>query len=364
MDTDTIRRSNKIYHKGRLVKYPFENDLASLDARDRDYCLSTFLDNPHENIEADTMLKFFMKTFGEGITKLYLEPYNRKLWKFDPDLMDTQIVDRIPKPPKEDIVRSAKGIPTEGYPHQLHFQYPKYGGIQQLVMGYKKLISDKSRVINSVNIKSINKQGSAWHIETDGGNFSTKRLINCMPLHELFRYITPTEDIRHLLNELKYNSIYIAVIQAKKDNMGQNFALYFADSNIIFHRLSKLNFLGESYCLASGGSTIMAEITYRSGVYPAGLSEEELMSTLLGDLEVLKIVNRCDIIDTSLRKFEYAYVVYDLMHRKNTDSVLRYIAGMGIDCCGRFAEFEYINMDKTVEHSMHLAKKINEASHE
>jgi len=31
---------------------------------------------------------------------------------------------------------------------------------------------------------------------------------------------------------------------------------------------------------------------------------------------------------------------------------------MGIHCCGRFAEFEYLNMDGVVAHSYKLAKKL------
>ena len=119
-----IRRSNQIFYQGRYVKYPFENDLASLPERDRDYCLDTFLNNPYENYPADNMLAFFYKTFGEGITRSFLEPYNRKIWKYETSFMDTQMVERIPKPPPEDVINSAKGIQTEGYKHQLYFHYP------------------------------------------------------------------------------------------------------------------------------------------------------------------------------------------------------------------------------------------------
>ena len=35
------------------------------------------------------------------------------------------MVDRIPRPPDDDIIKSAKGIDTEGYKHQLYFHYPK-----------------------------------------------------------------------------------------------------------------------------------------------------------------------------------------------------------------------------------------------
>ncbi len=103
------KRSNRIIHNGEFVQYPFENDLSKLPRNDIEKCVNGFLNNPYENYEAKNMLQFFLKTFGEGITNIYLRPYNEKIWKFDPSFMDTQMVDRIPKPPKEDIIKSANG---------------------------------------------------------------------------------------------------------------------------------------------------------------------------------------------------------------------------------------------------------------
>ena len=89
------------------------------------------------------MLEFFYNTFGEGITRLFLEPYNRKIWKYEPSFMDMQMVERIPKPPPEDIIESAKGKSTEGYLHQLYFHYPEKGGFQTIVDSLTEKISHK-----------------------------------------------------------------------------------------------------------------------------------------------------------------------------------------------------------------------------
>ena len=80
--TNRIRRSNSIYYKNRFIKYPFENDLGSLPDEDKEYCLKEFLNNPYEDYNPDNMLQFFLKTFGEGITRLFLQPYNEKIWKY------------------------------------------------------------------------------------------------------------------------------------------------------------------------------------------------------------------------------------------------------------------------------------------
>lgn len=358
-ETNKVRRSSKIYHKGRLVKYPFENDLAALSRQDREYCLKEFLRNPYEDCRAQNMLQFFLKTFGEGITRLYLQPYNQKIWKFNPVFMDTQMVERIPRPPKADVIKSAKGIQTEGYKHQLYFHYPDKEGIQQIIAGLLQLISKKASVICPVEIKKISKKKGLWQVATDKGDFASRLLINCLPLHELFKFIKAPDDIIKALENLKYNSVYTVVVHAKKDNIGDNLSLNFADKDIIFHRITKLNFLGPNYRPKNNATALLVEITHRPKSYLAGLKKEEIQRKVIDDLDKLNLIKKKDIIGADFRNFKYAYVIYDLDHRKNADKVLKYLLGLGIRCCGRFAEFEYLNMDAVIGHSYKLAKKIN-----
>lgn len=353
-----IRRSNRIFHNGRMVKYPFENDLAALSVKDRDYCVKMFLDNPYENSKATNMLQFFLKTFGEGMTNIYLKPYNEKIWKFDISKMDMQMVERIPKPPKGDVLKSAKGTPTEGYKHQLYFHYPVNGGINSLVKSYEKSVSAKSEIVCNARIKKICKVKNGWVIKTGSGDFHAERLVNCMPLHELFKYIVAPRKVKNAVNALKYNSIYIITLQAKGDYIGDNFAINFPDREIIFHRISKLNFLGKCYA-KKNMTTIMAEVTYRKGTPLARMKPEDIKKAVIGDLDMLGFVKKKDIVSMEFHDFKYAYVIYDLCHRKNTDLVLNYLKARGIYCCGRFAEFEYLNMDSIIWHSLKLAEKMN-----
>ena len=76
-----LRRSNQILYKDRYIQYPFENDLSKLSKEELTYCITAFKNNPYEEYAASNMLQFFLKTFGEGITNVYLRPYNEKIWK-------------------------------------------------------------------------------------------------------------------------------------------------------------------------------------------------------------------------------------------------------------------------------------------
>jgi hypothetical protein len=135
------RRDNKIWFKGRLVKYPFENDLAALPKEDNFECIYRYLENPHAGIEPRNLAEWSYKTFGEGISNLYFLPYNRKIWNYDPASLGLEFVARIPKPPMADVLKSSIGIPTEGYLHQLHFYYPIEGGYEELVHAFARRIA-------------------------------------------------------------------------------------------------------------------------------------------------------------------------------------------------------------------------------
>ena len=357
--TNRVRRSNQIYYKGRYVKYPFENDLSKLPPEERDYCLKEFIDNPYENYAAGNMLQFFLKTFGEGITRTYLQPYNQKIWKFDPSCMDTQMVDRIPKPPKEDVIASANGVETEGYVHQLYFHYPTAGGFQTLVDAYADKAREHGEVRPDVRIESIQGGPGQWQIGTSEGVIEGDRLINCIPLHELFVYLSPPPEVAHALSQLKYNCIHIVAIHLKKDAIGEHFAIYFPEPIIIFHRLSKLNFLGEAYCHEGGGTTLMAEVTFRPESYLGTLDIAAIEKQVVDDLVSLGMIEKGDIVSVDTRTAKYAYVIYDLDHRKNADLVLDYLKSIGIRCAGRFAQFEYLNTDGVVENTLKLARELN-----
>jgi len=357
--TNQVRRSNQIFYKGVYVKYPFENDLSKLPKEDRDYCLQEFLENPYEDYSPTNMLQFFLKTFGEGITHLYLQPYNQKIWKFDPACLDLQMVERIPKPPKEDVIASANGVETEGYLHQLYFHYPAEGGFQSLVNAYAEKAKAKGDVRSGVNVKSIEGGPGKWRIGTPDGEITGDSLISCIPLHELFKYLTPPPEIAQTVSKLKYNSIHIVAIHVRKDHIGNHFAIYFPDQETIFHRLSKLNFLGESYCNKDGGSTLLAEVTFRPESYLAGISVEEIERQVLEGLEKMGMIELADLVSIETRTFKYAYVIYDLEHRKNADATLNYLKGIGIRCAGRFAQFEYFNTDAVVESTLKLARELN-----
>ena len=183
------------------------------------------------------------------------------------------------------------------------------------------------------------------------------KVISTIPIHELLPIINPEppSEIMEALSKLKYNSIHITCLKVKGDWLGDNFAITVADPDIIFHRLSRLNFLGEHYA-QRGYTNIMVETTFRKGL-KEDLDHATLEDKIIKDLKSLDIVNVEKIENIFTNTFKYAYVIYDQNHRKNTDLVLDYLKSVNITPLGRFGTFEYINSDKAIELAKELAEK-------
>jgi protoporphyrinogen oxidase len=357
-----IKRSNKIYYKNKFIKYPFENDLFALPEEDREYCLNTFLHNPHKNQKAENLLQFFLKTFGEGITNIYLKPYNEKIWKYDLTLMDTLMADRIPQPPREDIIKGAGGASTEGYVHQLYFYYPQNGGINSLIKAFVDQFNDKVNLRVNNSVTALQMTDNKWKMETSQGDDGVYDLVvSTMPvqsLMEVYQSEIPRK-IRVSVDSLKYNSIVITVINLKKDNLNGNLAVMIPDKAIIFHRVSKINLLGGGYGTNDNSTNLMTEITYAKDSLIDKMNQSKIDEKIIeGLIDTGFIDSRKDINFMDTKKFEYAYVIYDLEYKKNMSLIRNYFENQGIKLCGRFGEFEYLNMDAVLRHARDLSEKI------
>ena len=168
------------------------------------------------------------------------------------------------------------------------------------------------------------------------------------------------KDVLDTSKKLKYNSIIIALVNVKGNIAGNNFAFMVPDKNIIFHRLSKLDFLGKNYSI-KGSTTFLVEITFKNKDLTSKMSRKKLISEIFQGLKKLNFCHKfSDIIFYQIRKFKYAYVIYDIDHRRNVDKILNYYNRLGIYNAGRLGSWEYLNSDQVIHQSENIVKKIFE----
>ncbi len=349
-----LERNAACWFKNRFVKYPFENGLAALDKEDAYECLLNFVNNPQRvqhNFE-----DWIYNTFGKGLAQMYLIPYNKKIWKIEPNLMDFQWVERIPKPPLEDILKSALGIETEGYVHQFHFYYPKEGGFETLPRTLEEKIG--GRISKDFPVGKISKTGSGWIVSNDNEERRYSRLLCAMPIFELIKCLpdVPTE-VRHACDNLVYNSLSVVLIglnRARKQNL---VSCFFPQSDIIFHRLVFHDYFGKNY-VPDGCSSMVCEITSRYGDQIWSMPEEKLVERVVDDLCREGLIEKSEVITTAVERTRYAYPVYTLGRSKNMQIIKNYCHELNIELCGRFAEFQYDNSDQVIRSAKIVSSRV------
>ncbi len=353
------RRNAKILYKGRLVKYPFENGLASLPIQDNFECLYDFVHNyvarsKGESANPSSLREWFCHYFGRSIAEKYLVPYNEKTWKYPLDQIGLDWVRRVPHITLEEIVKSSLGFEIEGYTHQLQFDYPRVGGIQALAAALEEGI--RPNIIKDYQVRSIDKEDDCWVVSSGNRELVFDRLVSTIHLKTLVHCLRGApRDIIDAASRLRSNSLITVGIGVNRPRLCDLSWLYVPDPDIMAHRISFPS--NYSPCVApEGHSAVLAEITCDRDDEIWNMSDGEIIETTISDLEKIGLVNQSDVDLASLNRVEHAYVINDIEYAENVGRVKEYVCGQGIDLIGRFSEFAYLNMDACVRNAMNYVK--------
>ena len=354
------RRNNKISYKGKLMKYPFENDLRSLPLEETLDCLKTYVYNPYKAKykKPKDLRQWLLAHFGEGICNRYLFPYNEKVWNIPVKDLSMLWADRIPNPPAEDILKSAIGFETEGYLHQLFYHYPLKGGYQSICESWAK----GKKITYDFKVKSIRRTKSKTYIVSDGTQeYEFEKLVSTMPVHELIKVleIPIPEAVKKAVKALIVNPMYVVSLGIKGEDKDKYTAIYFPEKDYLVNRISFPKTFSP-HNAPDGHYSIQAEITCRASSKEWKQTDAEILKHVKDGLLAKGIVKKeKDIVYEHIARVPYAYVVYDKNYEKNVAVIRKWFPKQGIHLAGRFSYFEYINTDGAVIRAREIAEIIN-----
>ena len=350
-------RKNRVLYDGKFVKYPFENGIDVLPKEDIVDILHTFIENPH-TAKPTNFREWMYHVFGDGLTNRYMLPYNEKIWKTPPEQMSLDWVDRVPRPPLLDLLRTAVGIQTEGYAHQLYFKYPDSGGFESL----PKAVADRIRpkITTGFRVTKAIPVDGGWMVISDKGEERRyKQLISTLPITTLFDALgnVPSE-VESAARALRYNSLRVVLVGVNAATLADYTALYVADPKSIYHRVCYNHVFSPNMC-PTGCQSVSCEITVPPGGELDGWSDEQLLDKCIGDLVRDEVIPTAkDICFRHVHRERYAYVVYDLGYPERVKTIRDYALRCGIHLAGRFAEYRYVNTDACVRRALDLAREL------
>jgi len=355
-NVNRARRANKIFYKNRYVKYPFENGLFDLEPQDRFECLYHYIHNDHP--APSNFKEWIYRTFGTGLAEKYLIPYNEKIWNVPAEQMSLDWVEgRVPKPPIEDVIKAAVGVETEGYTHQLYFQYPAVGGIEEIPKGMAARVRN---ITPEFVVRHVRKTRDGWLVSDGASERVYERVVSTLPIVEMTHIFEGVpQEIKDCAAALRFNSLFTVTIGLASERLPEYTAIYVPDPELVFHRLSFPAMFSPGN-VPKGQSLVQAEITSNPGDGIWELSDDEVLQKVIAGLQAMDLIRPSEICYTNVIRTQYGYVVQDFTYRKYLDKAKSYFEGEGVALCGRNAEFEYINMDQCIERGIKVATRLNQ----
>jgi len=349
-------RQSWIYSKGVYTEYPFQAHTFGLPRHVVKECVLGLIYAKYERRPMQKPRNFaewIHQTFGAGIAKHFMVPYNAKLWSIDPALMNYDwIADRVPVPDLQEVIDGALGPPRKKYGPNAEFWYPKRGGIESLARGFLSHI--RNLELNAKVTKIFLKR---QEIQVNNrASLKYTNLISTLPLPHIIQLIdTVPSEIRYAAASLQSNTVYTVNLGIDRENISSSHWIYFPEPEYVFHRVSfPMNFA--SSMAPPGKSSITAEIS-------RSRHEEESLDALIDDvksgLAKAGILNPDDcVLLSNVLTIQPAYVIYDLEHHKNVKLILDFLESNNILSCGRFGEWEYLNMDHSILSGKRAAEKL------
>jgi protoporphyrinogen oxidase len=342
---DSHERLAAIYSKSTTTPYPFQANTYGLPPEVVKECVIGFVESMqvHANGGPKNFHDWVLQTFGTGIAKHFMLPYNEKFWKQDLRTITSDWVSwSIPKPSLEEVVNGALGLTNKGMGYNPKFIYPKNGGIDSLPQALARPI--KNVYVNE-SVAYIDPKKKYIRM-TSGREQRYDFLISTLPLPLAFRMLkdTPEELITdaqklHALSVLNIN------IGVDRPGVSDQHWIYFPENQFIFSRVGfPMNF--SKSVAPDGTSSMYIEITHQPH---EKMNVEEAFERSILDLQRCGILRKEDrVVTRHVIDLKFAYVVFDQHRQMHLQKLIDYLQSRDIYTAGRYGVWDYYSMEDSI----------------
>ena len=339
------QRESWVWLMNRFIPYPFQNNLHRLPPHDRWNCVRGLLDvyrNRAGLAQPRHFADWMLATMGSGITTLFLNPYNQKVWAYPPEKMSCDwIKERVSVPSLEQTLKSicTEQDEVSWGPNQ-KFLFPKHGGTGRIWSNLGNQLPSE-RVTLGCRITAIDVQAKIAH-SSDGRAWNYHRLISSLPLNQLLRIAPGVADPR-VAEDLLFSSTHVIGVGIQghaPEHIATKCWMYFPESNSPYYRTTVFsNYSPFNVPNPTRQWSIMAEVSASKDkpVNPETLSTETIRALkedrLLSDHDTV-----CSLV---IRSIPQGYPTPFLGRDSLVGPLLRQFEKTDIFSRGRFGAWKY-----------------------
>lgn len=352
-------RKAAIYSSETLTPYPFQANTYGLPTQVVYECVAGFMRALLEAREpskdpSQSFRDWTLETFGEGIAKHFMFPYNEKMWLRSLDDITADWVSwAVPRPTLDEVLKGALGIVNRGMGYNPTFRYPRNGGIH--------VLPDRL----AERVPGVRYREEAVAIDTERTTVTTSRdatipysaVVNTMPLPLLLARLTPQDpSLAQATSRLDWTEIYDLNLGVARPRVSDQHWIYFPGPEYPFYRVGFPSNFSETVAPA-GCSALYVELAVRRG---EARDEGALVSSAIEGLERAGILRKGDaIVAQDLVRIDPAYVLFDRPRRAVLPGVFERLGAMGIQSIGRYGAWTYSYMEAAILDGMKAAARLS-----
>ncbi|HOU36755.1 MAG TPA: FAD-dependent oxidoreductase, partial [Candidatus Omnitrophota bacterium] len=263
VELDRHTRSAWIHSHGRYIRYPFQANLSELPRRITRECVEGFINaserSRRDRRESANFEAWIIDTFGSGIAKYFMVPYNTKFWTVPLRKMCCGWLDGfIPVPSAKEVLRGAHSRNRKQFGYNAVFWYPRRGGISAVPEALARRLNGLHAGKEVLAINPRRKE----IVFSDSATVRYSSAVFTLPLPEIVRLIKELpSSIRRAAEKLRWNSIINVNIGMDRMCWPGMHWVYFPGSETSFFRAGCYHNFSASLA-PEGSSSIYLEISY------------------------------------------------------------------------------------------------------
>jgi len=349
------QRKSAIYLQSRYTDYPFQANTYGLPPEVIKDCVYGFMQTLLDKNKKTNIRNFrdwILDTFGDGIARHFMVPYNEKLWQHDLGDISLDWVNwSIPKPSLEDVVNGALGIRNKQFGYNPVFYYPTHGGIGLLPESFPV----RGNLLLNSPVEKIHLRKRHATLQ-DGRRIRYHRLFSTMPLHSMLEKVEdPPAFFRSAQDQLQYVSVLNVNLGIDRPNVLPYHWVYFPEKDKPFYRIGCTSNFSTGVG-PENTSCLYVEISLRSD---RSYDIPQLVADTIASLRQTGILSDNDrIVAKYPVLLKYAYVVYNSSRQKAVSRIQRYLNARDVWSFGRYGSWVYSSMEDAVLEGKQYAEQI------
>ncbi|MFO0892345.1 MAG: glycosyltransferase [Isosphaeraceae bacterium] len=388
------QRESWVYLYESYQRYPFQANLFGLPPDVIKECLLGVIDasrrghghSNHANANGNgigngngqhapaNFLEWSRQTFGDGITRHFMQPYNFKVWGIDPARMSSDwIAGRVLTPSLEEVIEGSLQRGRGDMGPNARFGYPLHGGCEAFVAGLSRRVQSRGgRFVLNRSLVQVDpdRRRAVFRVEEPGAgrarleSIRYDRLFPSVPLPELVASIRGVPDpVREAAVGLPSTAVVCVNLGINREKVTEKHWIYYPENQdkYIFQRIF-VQSNASPFTAPPGHSALTFEISHSKDKPLPVRGKRALIDACIAGLKRTDLWRDGDqVVFEQVLGMPHAYIPFTPDRERRLAVINDYLHGLNIYPIGRFGEWKYLNQDGAILSAKRVIESVQDA---